>query len=31
VERRLNRMTRHGPRRVLSGAPVWATAGLEWG
>jgi hypothetical protein len=31
VERRLSRMTRHGPRRVLSGAPVWATAGLEWG
>jgi len=31
VERRLSRMTRHAPRRVLSGASVWATAGLEWG
>lgn len=31
VERRLTRMTRSRPRRVLSGVPVWATAGLEWG
>ncbi len=31
VERRLTRMTRSRPRRVLSGIPVWATAGLEWG
>jgi len=31
VERRLTRMTRSLPRRVLSGAPVWAAAGLEWG
>ena len=36
VERRLTRMAlthtarpRHG--RILSGAPIWATAGLEWG
>ena len=31
VERRLTRMTRSRSRRVLSGIPVWATAGLEWG
>ena len=31
VERRLVRMTRAPARRVLSGAPIWATAGLEWG
>jgi len=31
VERRLVRMTRVPARRVLSGAPIWATAGLEWG
>jgi ribosomal protein S18 acetylase RimI-like enzyme len=31
VERRLTRMTLTHPRRVLSGAPIWATAGLEWG
>jgi len=31
VERRLVRMTRVTARRVLSGAPIWATAGLEWG
>jgi len=31
VERRLSRMTLMHPKRVLSGAPVWATAGLEWG
>ena len=31
VERRLLRMTRTRPQRVLSGPPVWATAGLEWG
>jgi GNAT superfamily N-acetyltransferase len=31
VERRLTRMTLSRPRRVLSGAPIWAAAGLEWG
>jgi hypothetical protein len=31
IERRLARMTRGDPLRVLSGAPIWATAGLEWG
>jgi GNAT superfamily N-acetyltransferase len=31
VARRLTRMTRTHPKRVLSGTPVWATAGLEWG
>ncbi len=31
IERRLVRMTRAPARRVLSGAPIWATAGLEWG
>ena len=31
VERRLTRMTRMHPRHVLSGGPIWATAGLEWG
>lgn len=31
VERRLTRMTRARPTRVLSGPPVWAAAALEWG
>ncbi|MBW6456774.1 MAG: GNAT family N-acetyltransferase [Trueperaceae bacterium] len=31
VERRLTRMTRAHPSHVLSGGPIWATAGLEWG
>ena len=31
VERRLTRMALSRPRRVLSDAPIWAAAGLEWG